>query len=364
LVNYDVAIVGGGPAGSTCASFCVNNGLRTIVIEREKFPREKVCGDCINPLCWPVLRRLGIDRRMRDAQHGVLDGVEFINLGGERLRVDLPEGDNAEIAIKRSLFDFILLENAREYGAEVREDRIVRSIERARKDEPWQLSLGDEKIFARYLVAADGRNSTVARGLGLLRQAQRERIALQAHVPLPAGFGNRVVLQLLPGGYSGQAPVNERELNLCLVGRAATLPDLRSWARECFGLTPEPQWRTITPLTRSAISPVHENLFLIGDAARVVEPFTGEGIAYALHSGEIAAEMIHRLHRGANPMVVRQEFRRAHAAMYRGRLWINALTRAAVISPRMGSALFRLARWQPALLRFLTGKITAPRNSR
>jgi geranylgeranyl reductase family protein len=355
---YDVAIVGGGPAGATCATFCASNGLRTIVIEREKFPREKVCGDCINPLCWPVLRRLGIDRRMRDAQHGALDCVEFINPGGERLQVELPKGDSAEIAIKRSLFDFILLENARERGAEVRDDTVVRKIERGRNEEAWQLTAEDEKILARCVVAADGRNSTVARGLGLLRQAQRERIALQAHVPLPAGFGNRVVLQLLPGGYSGQAPVNERELNLCLVGRAATLPQLRRWAREYFCLTPEPQWRTITPLTRRAISPVHENLFLIGDAARVVEPFTGEGIAYALHSGEIAAEMIHRLQRGANPMRVRQEFRRAHVTMYRGRLWINALTRVAVVSPRMGSALFRLARWQPKLLHYLTSKTT------
>ncbi len=352
---YDVAIVGGGPAGSTCAAFCAANGLRTLILEREKFPREKVCGDCINPTCWPVLRRLGVDEHVREAKHGTLRCVEFIDRRGRRLRADLPTGPNAEIAIKRSTFDFILFNRARERGAEIREETTAQSLARTR--DGWEVKFGGEKISARFLVAADGRNSTVARSLGLQPRFTRERVALQAHVPLPHAFGNRVVLQLLPGGYSGQAPVNERELNLCLVGRAATLPQLREWATKQFDLSPAQQWRTVTPLTRASIAPAHKNLFLIGDAARVVEPFTGEGISYALNSGEIAAEMIHRLSHGASPALVRQEFRRAYEAMYRGRLWINALARTAVVSPRAGSAFFQLARWQPRLLRSLTRKI-------
>jgi menaquinone-9 beta-reductase len=355
-MSYDVAIVGGGPAGSTCAAFCAENGLRTIILEREKFPREKVCGDCINPSCWPVLRRLGVNEKVRRARYAELEIVEFIDTQGETLQVDLPRGEDSEIAIKRSLFDQILLERAGERGAEVREKTVVQGIRKMR--EGWELETSGGKTCARYVVASDGRNSTVARFLKLMPRVGRERVALQAHVPLPANFGNRVVLQLLPGGYSGQAPVNERELNLCLVGRATALPALRRWAREHFVLSPEPQWRTITPLTRKSISGARENLFLIGDAARVVEPFTGEGIAYALTGGELAAEMIHRLSGGADALEVRREFQRAYNAMYRGRLWINALARSAVVSPKFGNTLFQFARRQPSLLRFLTRKIT------
>jgi geranylgeranyl reductase family protein len=362
LMIYDVAIVGGGPAGSACAAFCARNGLRTIVLEREKFPREKVCGDCINPSCWPVLRRLGIDEKIRAAKHGSLDFVEFIDLRGRTLQAQLPKGESAEIAIKRSLFDLILLERARELGAEVREETVLQTIERTKigaiREGAWKLKTSHDQILTRFLVAADGRNSTVGRSLGLLPRIERERVALQAHLPLPADFGNRVVLQLLPGGYSGQAPVNDHELNLCLVGRAATLPALRRWAAERFQLAPEQQWRTVTPLTRRSIPPARSNLFFIGDAARVVEPFTGEGIFYALNGGEIAAELIHRLDRGANPSVVWQQFRHAYSAMYRGRLWINALARAAVVSPRFGALLFQIVRQQPALLRLLTSKIS------
>jgi geranylgeranyl reductase family protein len=358
LMIYDVAIVGAGPAGSTSAAFCAKNGLRTIVLERETFPREKVCGDCVNPSCWPVLRRLEVAEKVRAARHARLDFVEFIDLRGRTLHVRLPEGENAEIAIKRSLFDFILLERARELGAEVRERSVVRGIRRTTPDAPWELTTSDATITARLVIAADGRNSSVGRLLGLSPPIGRDRVALQAHIPLPRDFGNRIVLQFLPGGYSGQAPVNDRELNLCLVGRPAALPELQKWAVERFHLAPEKQWRTVTPLTRRSIPPAHSSLFFIGDAARVVEPFTGEGIFYALNGGEIAAEMISRLAGGANPLVVRQQFRRAYAAMYRGRLWINALARGAVVSPRIGELLFQIARQQPALLRFLTSKIS------
>src|SRR6266566_3736288 len=84
MERFDVAVVGGGPAGSSGAAFCAANGLRVVLIEREKFPREKVCGDCLNPECWPILRRLDIDQRIRDSPHGVVDWVEFINVRKDR----------------------------------------------------------------------------------------------------------------------------------------------------------------------------------------------------------------------------------------------------------------------------------------
>src|SRR3982074_904557 len=96
----DVAIVGAGPAGSTCAALCADAGLRTIVLEREKFPREKVCGDCLNPACWPILRQLGVADRIRALPHGKLHQVQFIAIGGASVTVDLPFGENEEIALK------------------------------------------------------------------------------------------------------------------------------------------------------------------------------------------------------------------------------------------------------------------------
>src|SRR6476620_348862 len=355
---FEVAIVGGGPAGSSCAAFCAMAGLQSLVLDREKFQREKVCGDCLNPSCWPVLERLELADRVRNLPHSKLRSVAFIAIDGHEVIVDLPSGANCEISVKRSLFDDLLLRRARELGVNVHEQTTVAGLSR---NDYWNIETSSGEFFqARILIGADGRNSTVAHLCNLLPRPARERVALQAHIPLPRDFGNRIVLQFLREGYSGQASVNETQLNLCLVGTPPTISKLRQWAERQFQLPVDQSWRTITPLTRSPISSAHENLFFIGDAARVVEPFTGEGIYYALRSGELAANAVAKILRGDDRNSALSEFYGAYTEMYRGRLWINRLARAAVLRPQLGSFLVHAARLIPSILKLLTGKIVSP----
>jgi geranylgeranyl reductase family protein len=355
---FDVAIVGGGPAGSSCAAFCAKAGLRTVLLEREIFPREKVCGDCLNPSCWPIFRRLGLAERVRTLPHGVLDRVEFIGIGGRTLSVALPASDDAEIAVKRSQFDQLVMTRARELGATVCEGITVTALLAPKATTPnWTIAAANRTFESRMLVAADGRNSTIARLCRRLPRSAKERIALQTHLPLPPGFGDRVVLQFLREGYSGQAPVGDGQLNLCLVSVPSRMPAMRHWAEARFGISRDHPWRTITPLTRAPITAGDRSLLLVGDAARVVEPFTGEGIYYALASGELAAEALVAQHNGRDGAEMAANYCAAHARLYRGRLWINRLARAAVLSPRVASAILEMARFQPALLRLLTAKI-------
>src|SRR5205814_4269792 len=84
MQKFDVAIVGGGQAGSSCAAFCALAGLRTLVLERESFPREKVCGDCLNPSCWSVMERLGLTQRVWDLPHSKLTSVELIAIDAHK----------------------------------------------------------------------------------------------------------------------------------------------------------------------------------------------------------------------------------------------------------------------------------------
>jgi menaquinone-9 beta-reductase len=216
---------------------------------------------------------------------------------------------------------------------------------------------GKANFEARFVIAADGRNSTIARLRNLLPRPQRERIALQTHIPLPADFGNRVVLQFLKHGYSGQAPVNESELNLCLAAKPADIGALKEWASKRFALSHEQPWRSITPLTRAPLAAAHQKLLLIGDAARVVEPFTGEGIYYALRSGELAAAAVVKILQKQDAQTALRVFAREHRAMYRGTLWINQMARTAVLSPRIGSMFVHLSKINPILLRLMVGKV-------
>jgi len=157
------------------------------------------------------------------------------------------------------------------------------------------------------------------------------------------------------------------------VGKPKSIRELQSWATRTFNLSAAQQWRTITPLTRSPFPPAQRNLLFVGDAARVVEPFTGEGIFYALRSGELAAAAVRKMIAAVQPTdparigppgradqslrPEMEQYMREHAATYRGRLWINALARSAVVSPKLGSVFFEIARFQPSLLRRLTRKV-------
>ncbi len=360
-------IVGGGPAGAACAAVCAAAGARVIVVERAVFPRDKVCGDCLNPDCWPVLARLGVEDAVRALPHAALRTVDFRGLHGAPITLPLPAHARGEIAVKRSLLDDLLLAHAAARGATVHQGRAVRGVRRLPDGFEVELTGSDaepaETITARFLVAADGRNSVVARLLGLLDDRRRpatDRIGLQTHLPCPANFGPRVQMRWFARGYGGLCPVGGGELNVSLAGPPASLDGLKRWAREEFGVAADHPWRTIAPLDRAPAprAASDDGVFLVGDAARVVEPFTGEGIYYALRTGELAAESILVALRGeidAPTAAVR--YRAAHAAAYRGRLWVNRLARLAGRHPRAASLALHLARWQPGVLGLLTKKV-------
>ena len=374
---YDAVIVGGGPAGAACAGFCAAAGLRVAVVERAVFPRDKVCGDCLNPDAWPVLARLGLEERVRALPHVALRAVEFVGLRGRKIRLPLPDAARGEIAVRRRELDALLLARAAELGATVSQGRAVGALRQTDDGDGFVLTTtgNDEAatVRGRFLVAADGRNSLVARLTGLLpadpvRRTDEARVGLQTHLPCPAGadFGARVQMRWFADGYGGLCPVGGGELNVSLTGPPAALERLKGWVRGEFGAGTEPAWRTIAPLDRAAARRAavargnDGGVFLVGDAARVVEPFTGEGIYYALRSGELAAGFIVAAARGQTDAAgAAAGYREAHARMYRGRLWVNRLARAAGRHPRWASWALELLRWQPGLLRLLTAKVVA-----
>jgi flavin-dependent dehydrogenase len=297
-----------------------------------------------------VLDRLGLADTVRALPGSLLREVEFVGADGISITHPLPAGTCGETGIARSALDALLLAEAKGRGVDVRESAPVERI--ARNGDGWTIEAGGRSFASRTLVAADGRNSTVARLLGLLPRAGRDRVALQTHLAAPAEFGERVIMRFLPWGYCGVAAIGGRRMNLCLVARPANLASLKEWAREHFRVPADHAWRSITPLSRRPVPAAQKGLLLAGDAARVVEPFTGEGIYYALASGELAAR-----HLLAGDL---RGYARAHARLYRGRLWVNQLARAACLHPPLAATLLRIARRWPGTLKWLTRKVVAP----
>jgi flavin-dependent dehydrogenase len=353
--HYDVAIVGGGPAGATAAAITAEAGLRTLVIERAIFPRDKVCGDCLNPACWEVFERLGLTEQIAALPSSHLQWLEFVNIRGIRIRHPLLRKWPGMIAIRRRLLDEVLLKHAHRLGAEIWQGEPVLGV-----TEGWHIQTDARVAHAEFLIAADGRNSSVGRLLRDFPQTRTDRVAYQTN--FAADWEPHVSLELWPQGYLGRQTVDSKTVGVCIVSRPASAEKFRLAIAKRFGLPPDHRWNSIAPLSRRAITSRHPKLLYVGDAARVVEPFTGEGILYALQSGLLAAETIKRA--VSQHVDCHREYWEIHRDLYRGRLWINRLARWSVLHPRYSSTGIDLLRLFPGPLNYLTAKIIGEPNPR
>lgn len=354
---FDLAITGAGPAGTAAALTAAKEGRKVALLERASFPRHKVCGDCLNPSLWPVLDSLGVRDGIQSLDHAALHQVRFAPVSAPLLTVPLPP--QAERAVTRESFDHALLQAAMNAGVQLFSGEPLTRL--TRHPDTWELHTATQSLTARTLIAADGRNSTTCRLLGLTAPAtpkKNQRVALQCHAPLHLDYQGTVALELTAWGYCGIAPVDASRMNICLVSTPGQLARARQETAQRFHLPDNHAWHSLAPLDRADLPPApFPGCYLAGDAARVVEPFTGEGIYYALRSGQLAATAALQ-HLSGNPDAA-SGYLTAHRQLYQGRLWVNRLARLAVVHPWLGNSLLNLGRHFPGILQHLTTKITA-----
>jgi geranylgeranyl reductase family protein len=323
--EIDVAVIGAGPAGSSCAAELAAHGYSVALIDKEDFPREKTCGDGLTPQALTALRNLGLDTLVNDAQP--IEGCRVVmdhrreHLGG------FDDGDRGA-CLPRSVLDNAILEVARERGAHFQIAR-AQGIRFDRGSDVGRVVLagddGKEILSARRIVAADGPTSVIRRSIGLGTPGHAVRAfairgyfetereldpVFDVYLPLEVqgttliGYGwvfrteshiaNIGVGYFRPGGIDQLPPLN--------VSLTAFVAELATRQRRRFG--------DIKSLTRASGSPLglnfapacctRGNLLLVGDAAGITDPFTGEGIALAINAGISAAETVHgSLGRGA-----------------------------------------------------------------
>jgi geranylgeranyl reductase family protein len=354
--EFDVIVVGGGPAGSAAATFCARRGERVALFEHARFPRHKPCGNVLNPNCWPVLERCGVADKVRALPQFPVAGTMFTTADDRKLQVDRRAHDGRLTAIRRCLLDAALLEHARSSGVTVFENETVHRIDAGRQ----VVARSGRFTARRAIVGADGRHSIVAAAAGLARTVSRgnESIAFQGHFPLPQTMDDRVQLHLFPGGYCGVVRVDGDEVNLCIVAGRESV----SYRDNCAALFAQtaarnPQFRAldvrpepaeplhcIHPVSRPANTPVRNGVFLVGDALRVIEPFTGQGIYFALRTAELAADAIGR---AARPEAA---YAAAVRRFYRERARTNHWLRWLMYHERVARVVLHTLQGRPRLL--------------
>jgi geranylgeranyl reductase family protein len=350
--RFDVGIVGAGPAGATCAYYLALGGARVLLLDKERFPREKLCGDAV---CSPAHKHL---RRM-----GVLQAIEAQGLGnwacvgglispGGVAMIGNSTGDHLTpmvIAIRRMVLDEMIVRAAAAAGAELVEEFPVGAAEFSAAEGLWTIHhrYSTRPPFrVKALVAADGANSRLARALGIVHAAPD---AICSRVYVDAGstnFDADGVLYypraLLPG-YCALFREARGLLSYCcyiIPGGVCRMSDVKRMhfempktdphLRRAMGPNPRMEQFRAAPLRTGGIPrPYGHHLLILGDAAGQIDPLTGEGIHYAMEAAEMAADvLIEALHAGnLSAAQLRDYHRRWQRAYGRDFAWSARMAR-------------------------------------
>lgn len=295
-LEYDVVIVGAGPAGSTAAQFCAKEGLKTLLIEKERFPRYKPCGGFISPR---VLKQFDFD--IEGIINSKVSEVRFTFKSKEPFSIG--SKDPIGYLVMRDSFDHLLCRKAQEAGAEFYEGKRVEGFRQDTEGVDLAM-MGGESVRSRYLIGADGARSTVRSSLypGV---TQKAGIAMTGEGYWAAGFQGRLTpvhldLGCVRFGYGWVFPKG----NFASIGIGVLLPSRGKKLRSQFGhyvrrmsnslgMTMEKTcFHPLPTFYGDDVPRAKGRVLLVGDAANLMDPLTGEGVYYAVRSGKMAAEAV------------------------------------------------------------------------
>jgi menaquinone-9 beta-reductase len=322
-IDTDVLVVGAGPGGSATAYHLARHGVDVTLVERSSFPREKVCGDGLTPRGVAAMLGMGVDPDERGFER-----VSGLRVYSRDAMIELPWPElqawpGYGLVMTRLDFDALLVDRAQKAGA--------RLMERTEALEPLLVegwvrgatvrSAEDDdaeptEIRARYVVAADGAASRFAKPAGVMRDASRPLgIAARRYYrtdyhpgPWLESWLDLWEGDLLLPGYGWLFPVAGGTINLG-GGLLNTFKNFKDVSAQrlfnafaamlpaSFGISEETaEGRMLSgplPMSMNRVPQAVPGLLLVGDAAGAVNPFNGEGIAYAMETGEIAADLVH-----------------------------------------------------------------------
>ena len=321
-IETDVLVVGGGPGGAAAAYYLARHGIDVTVVERAAFPREKVCGDGMTPRGVAAMLKMGVD-----PDEPGFERVKGLRVHSRSATIDIPWPElsslpNYGLVRTREDFDAILIERAQKAGArlmertEATEPLIERGWVRGGSIRPAEDRRAEPtEVRARFVIAADGAASRFAAPAGVKRDDGRplgiaaRRYYRTSYHPGPwlESWLDLWEGDLLLPGYGWLFPVAGGRVNLG-AGLLNTFKNFKDVSAQrlfdAFASMLPADWgigeETAEGRVLSGPLPMGLNrspqavpgLLLVGDAVGIVNPFNGEGIAYAMESGEIAAELV------------------------------------------------------------------------
>jgi len=388
LGEYDAIVIGAGPGGSTAAYFLARAGAKVLVIEKKAFPRAKTCGDGLTPRAVKVLEDMGLGPQLRNYQR--VRGLRVIGMN-QTLEMEFPRLSNfpAEGYVRpRKDFDSDIAAKASDEGAEYMMSteatapifdgpRLagIKWIRKRAMEGGGVAKVAEGAAHAPFTIIADGASSPFGRVLGIRKEtwcpmglairtyyrSDRDKDDLfESWLELRNGD------ELLPG-YGWIFPVGDGTVNIG-VGLLSTFGKWRDvnlnhlqrayidMLPKSYGITHESQTEPYKsgrlPMGGSVIKPFGQGYLLIGDAAGFVNPFNGEGIAYALETGKLSAAIVaEALENGKTVSLI--EYHTALNDIYGGYYRIGRKFAKIIGSPRAFHALCSVGLRSQTLMEFV-----------
>ncbi len=363
---WDVIVIGAGPAGALAARQLALRGLAVLLVDRAAFPRWKVCGACLNAAALRTLTVVGLEHLI--ARHGGMPLTEMqLAAGGQRAVVPL----TGRIALSRSAFDTALVEAAVGAGANLLTETWARlhGATGAERRVTLRRAGAQAVVTARIVVAAMGLGGT-AEVKTIVQPGARFGAGAVAEVAPATYRPGTIYMACGAGGYVGLVRIEDGRLNLAAALAAGAVrqhggvgPLAGALLAEA-GLPAVPgiaqlPWRGTPPLTRRPVRLAAERLFLIGDAAGYVEPFTGDGVAWALAAGVAIAPIVAHACERRDPALA-AHWSACHRRIVRTRQWPCRLLAGLLRRPVLTRGLVALVQRMPRLAAPLARLVERP----
>ena len=300
MKEIEVLIIGGGLAGLTAAIHLSKKGFQVIVIEKNEFPKHKVCGEYISNEVVPYLNWLGINSN--DLHSTLITKLQFSIPNGKTVDCVLPLGG---FGISRYALDEYLHRKAVSYGCTILKDSVESVV--FNENQFTVTTLNNVLLKAKIVLGAFGKRSNIDQKLNRsFIQKKSPWLAVKAHYS--GNFPDDLVgLHNFKGGYCGVSKVENNKINICYLADYETFkryknieeyqkavvfknPNLKLLFENCTMLFDKPL--TISQICFEKKKAIENHILMIGDTAGLIHPLCGNGMAMAIHSAKIVSELV------------------------------------------------------------------------
>jgi len=359
-LNNDVIIIGGGLAGLSSAIHLSKMGLNILVIEKNSYPKHKVCGEYISNEVLPYLNFLGIDVFKLGAKK-----IDKFQLSTRKNKLISSELSLGGFGISRFCLDHAMANTAIAHGAEILQDT-VEDIQFL--DDKFSVETKNNGVYkTKMVIGAYGKRANL--DIKLKRQFIKKRspyLAVKTHASgdFPA---NVVALHNFEGGYCGVSKVENEHINLCYITNLKTFKKFKDindfqekvvfknlYLKEIFSKT-APIFEQ--PLTISQISfedkePIENHILMCGDTAALIHPLCGNGMSMAIRSAQIASVLIIKFFNSEIPNreALEKQYLRAWNSAFKSRLKTGHIVANLFNQSKTSEALMLGLKWFPGIL--------------